>query len=198
MRRIEAVTGRGAYELVARRFKLLKQAAGALKSAVEEVPQKAELIQDELAAAKKEISSINRKQGLEKAPNIFNHKDNAENYMGITVVAADFGITDYQTLQSIADKFREEYKNKGGGTIIASGIYNNNPIVITSSTDNVLEFGLDASELAKVVGGPIGGSGGGRPTLARAGGKDASRLPEARELGKKWVKEQIMKNKKSK
>ena len=44
VRRIEAVTGRGAYELIAKRFKMLKQAAGALKSAVDEVPQKAELI----------------------------------------------------------------------------------------------------------------------------------------------------------
>jgi hypothetical protein len=41
LRRIEAVTGRGAYELIAKRFRILKQAAGVLKSAVDEVPQKA-------------------------------------------------------------------------------------------------------------------------------------------------------------
>jgi alanyl-tRNA synthetase len=42
IRRIEAVTGRGAYELINKRFKTLKQTAGALKSAVEEVPAKVE------------------------------------------------------------------------------------------------------------------------------------------------------------
>jgi alanyl-tRNA synthetase len=195
VRRIEAVTGRGAYELIAKRFKMLKQVAGALKSAVDEVPQKAEMVQDELASARKEISSLSRKLGLAKAPDVF--RANAEEIMGITVVAAHFGDTDHETLLSIADKFREDYKDTGG-TIIASGIYNERPIIITSSTDNVLEYGLDAVEIAKVVVEPLGGSGGGRPTLARAGGKDASKLPEARDKGKKWVKDKIKKNKKSK
>ena len=64
VRRIEAVTGRGAYELVARRFKMLKQAAAALKSAVEEVPQKAELVQDELAAARKQVATLKTELAL--------------------------------------------------------------------------------------------------------------------------------------
>jgi alanyl-tRNA synthetase len=48
VRRIEAVTGRGAYDLIAHRFKLLKQTASALKSSLEEVPFKVESLQDEV------------------------------------------------------------------------------------------------------------------------------------------------------
>ncbi len=44
VRRIEAVTGRGAYDLIARRFKMLKQIAGALKSSIEDVPFKVEIL----------------------------------------------------------------------------------------------------------------------------------------------------------
>ena len=44
IRRIEAVTGRGAYELITKRFKTLKQTAGTLKSSVEEVPAKVECL----------------------------------------------------------------------------------------------------------------------------------------------------------
>ena len=55
VRRIEAVTGRGAYELVARRFRALKQTAGVLKSSLDEVPQKAESLLEEVADLKKQL-----------------------------------------------------------------------------------------------------------------------------------------------
>jgi alanyl-tRNA synthetase len=46
---------------------------------------------------------------------------------------------------------------------------------------------LNAGELVKFVAAPLGGSGGGKPTLAQAGGKDASKLPEALASVKGWV-----------
>src|SRR5690606_14816411 len=62
VRRIEAVTGRGAYELIARRFKLLKQAAAVLKTSIEEVPLKIESLQDEVADLKRELASLRTSQ----------------------------------------------------------------------------------------------------------------------------------------
>ena len=188
VRRIEGVTGRGAYELVARRFKMLKQAAAALKSGLEEVPQKAELVRDELAAAKKEISILRQQLALAKSDKIF--EKNAYQVNGITVVFADFSNTDRETLRFVADRFRQKYEDTGG-TIIASGIQNDQPIVITASTDNVIEYGLDASQIAKIVAEPLGGSGGGRPILGQTGGKDISKLPEALEKAKKWIDEKL-------
>jgi alanyl-tRNA synthetase len=64
VRRIEAVTGRGAYELVARRFRLLKQAAGLLKSSIEEVPGRVESLQDEVAGLKKELATLREQAAL--------------------------------------------------------------------------------------------------------------------------------------
>ncbi|MCX7609140.1 MAG: alanine--tRNA ligase, partial [Anaerolineales bacterium] len=56
VRRIEAVTGRGAYALIALRFKALKQAASILKTTPEEVPNRAEILQQELASARKQVA----------------------------------------------------------------------------------------------------------------------------------------------
>ena len=58
IRRIEAVTGRGAYDLIAKRFKTLKQTAGELKSSIEEVPAKVESLQNEISDLKKELANL--------------------------------------------------------------------------------------------------------------------------------------------
>ncbi|MCI0551565.1 MAG: alanine--tRNA ligase-related protein, partial [Anaerolineae bacterium] len=58
VRRIEAVTGRGAYDLIARRFKALKQIASTLKSSVDEIPRKVESLQEEIADLKKQLTSM--------------------------------------------------------------------------------------------------------------------------------------------
>src|SRR5687768_3678772 len=64
VRRIEAVTGRGAYDLIARRFKALKQTAATLKSSIEEVPSKVEILQDEIADLKKEVAALRAQSAL--------------------------------------------------------------------------------------------------------------------------------------
>jgi len=64
IRRIEAVTGRGAYELVNKRFKTLKQAAGSLKSSVEEVPARVDALQNEVSELKKELANLRSQQAL--------------------------------------------------------------------------------------------------------------------------------------
>jgi len=58
VRRIEAVTGRGAYELINKRFKTLKQTAGMLKTALEDVPAKVDALQDEVSELKKQLASL--------------------------------------------------------------------------------------------------------------------------------------------
>ncbi len=53
------------------------------------------------------------------------------------------------------------------------------PMIVAAVTDDLVKRGLHAGNLVKELAGMLGGSGGGRPNMAQAGGKDASRLPEA-------------------
>ncbi|HEX7541582.1 MAG TPA: alanine--tRNA ligase, partial [Anaerolineales bacterium] len=193
VRRIEAVTGRGAYELVAKRFKMLKQAAGALKSAVDEVAIKVETLLDELASARKEISNLHMQIGLAKSDEVF--ENNKEDINGYIVVSAHFDDVDRNSLRAVTDRFRQKYEYTGG-TIIASGVQDDKPFVYTSSTDSEVDYyGIDEGYIAKIIGEVLGGSGGGRSTFGQAGGKDVSKLPEAREKAKKVIKEMLKKKK---
>jgi alanyl-tRNA synthetase len=154
VRRIEAVTGRGAYELISRRFKLLKNAAGALKSSVEEAPLKAESLQDEISDLKKEVASLRAQQAM----STFNFQlSNVQTVKEVNVLGAEIPNADADTLRSLADKFREKYPKSGAAVLITGSN------VVAVVTEDLVKKGLKAGDLIS----GIGGRGGGRPNLAQ-------------------------------
>ncbi len=164
IRRIEAVTGRGAYELINKRFKTLKQTAGELKSSVEEVPARVEALQDEVAELKKELAGLRAQQAL----SAFSSQLSAvQTVKDVHVLALEIPDSNVDTLRMLTDKFREKYP-KAGAAVLATGT-----TVIAVVTEDLVKRGLKAGDL--ITG--IGGKGGGRPNLAQGslpdGVKDA-------------------------
>ncbi|HXD12134.1 MAG TPA: DHHA1 domain-containing protein, partial [Anaerolineales bacterium] len=154
IRRIEAVTGRGAYELIQKRFKTLKQTAGVLKSALEEVPLKVELLQDEVSDLKKELASLRAQQAM----TMFNNQLSAVQVVNeVNVLALEIPDSNADALRMLADKFREKYP-KAGAAVLATG-----STVIATLTEDLVKRGLKAGDL--ITG--IGGKGGGRPNMAQ-------------------------------
>jgi len=154
IRRIEAVTGRGAYELINKRFKTLKQTAGALKSAVEEVPAKVDALQDEVSELKKELANLRAQSAL----STFNLQlANVQTVKDVNVLAVEIPDSNVDTLRMLADKFREKYP-KAGAAVLVTG-----STVIAVVTEDLVKRGLKAGDL--ITG--IGGKGGGRPNLAQ-------------------------------
>ena len=154
VRRIEAFTGRGAYELIAKRFKTLKQTAGALKTSLDEVPVKVEMLQDEVSDLKKELANLRAQQAL----STFNLQlANIQTVKDVNVLAVEVPDANVDTLRMLADKFREKYP-KGGAAVLVTG-----STVIAVLTEDIVKRGLKAGDL--IMG--IGGKGGGRPNLAQ-------------------------------
>ena len=154
VRRIEAVTGRGAYELINKRFKTLKQTAGALKTSLDEVPLKVEMLQDEVSDLKKELTSLRSQSAL----STFNLQlANVQTVKDVNVLAIEVPDANVDTLRMLADKFREKYP-KGGAAVLVTG-----STVIAVLTEDLVKRGLKAGDL--ITG--IGGKGGGRPNLAQ-------------------------------
>ncbi len=154
VRRIEAVTGRAAYDLIAKRFKTLKQAAYALKTSVDEMPLKVELLQDEVADLKKELAALRTQQALAA----FDRQlVNLQTVNDVNLLAVEIPEADTDTLRLLADKFREKYPRQGA-VLLASG-----STVIAAVTEDLVKRGIKAGDL--ITG--IGGKGGGRPNLAQ-------------------------------
>ena len=185
VRRIEAVTGWPAYELVQKRFQSLKRSAGLLGSGIDDLPAKIEDLQADLEHARRQISSLRQQNALAEFNQSLSHVDLVN---GVPVMAVQLPNSDAETLRLITDRFRAQYPS---GVIVSGSAIDNRPILIAAVTEDLVKRGLNAGELVRRVAQEIGGSGGGRPTLAQAGGKDASRLPQALALVKEYVQQKL-------
>ena len=154
VRRIEAVTGRGAYELIAKRFKTLKQSAALLKTSVDEVPQKVESGQEEIAELKKEVASLRAQAALSSFQSLVSSLKVVND---VNILAAEIPDSNADSLRMLADKFREKYP-QGGVAVLITG-----STVIAVVTEDLVKRGLKAGDL--ITG--IGGKGGGRPSMAQ-------------------------------
>ncbi|MCQ3938865.1 MAG: alanine--tRNA ligase [Chloroflexi bacterium] len=154
VRRIEAVTGRGAYELIQKRFKTLKHAAALLKTSLDEVPAKVDALQDEVSELRKELASLRTQTAL----STFNLQlSNVRTVKEINILGAEIPNADADTLRSLADKFREKHPRNGAAVLVTGST------VIATVTEDVVKRGVKAGDL--ITG--IGGKGGGRPNLAQ-------------------------------
>ncbi len=185
VRRIEAVTGREAYALVQKRFKQLKQVAAILSSSIDEATIKTANLVSELDQAEKQNTHL-REQLV--AAEFVTTLDNTQMVEGVAVLAAVLSNATADTLRQMSDRFRQRYET---GVIVLGSAPEDKPTLIAAVSDDLVKRGWKAGDLIKVVAAVVGGSGGGRPNLAQAGGKDASKLPEAMDQVLPWVKSRL-------
>ncbi len=185
VRRIEAVTGWRAYQLARQRMNILDEINHFLGTAPNETLQKVKSLSESLASAEKEAEKL-RTQLVAGA---FDEQlDNVVEIAGIPVLKALLPNADLDALREMADKFRQKYDS---GVVVLASDLDDKPILIAAVTDDLVKRGLHAGKLVQQVAKVVGGGGGGRPTMAQAGGKDASKLSEALDQVAVFIKENL-------
>ena len=185
LRRIEAVTGREAYQLIHRRFNLLNQTAGLLDTNPDQIVEKTRGVLEQLDGARKSISSLRRELIAQEFKLLL---ENVPLVDGVAVLTAILPEADGESLREMADRFRQQYQS---GVILLASVYDGRPLLIAAVTEDLVARGLHAGELVKYAAQPLGGSGGGRPTLAQAGGKDPSQLNQSLANADQWIKDKL-------
>ena len=176
VRRIEAVSGRGAQLLVQSRLGVLDAAATHLGTSPEEVDRAVLRLLGELHDRQKEIGELQRDRARLEFEALL---DQVQDVGGIPVLAVRVQATSVDTLREMTDWFR----NRLGSVIIVLGaVIDDKPSFVSAVTPDLVDRGLRAGDLIKRVSRVVGGGGGGRPTLAQAGGRDPNRLDEALSL----------------
>ncbi len=169
VRRIEAVTGRGAHALIARRFKSLKRAAALLSATPDQLPERLEGLLDDLSAARKEIAALRSEQAL----SVFNlHLQRAQAVSGVVVLAAEIPHADADTLRMLSDRFRAQHAS---GVCLLASNREGKVLLIAALTDDLVKRGWKAGDIIAAV----GGRGGGKPALAQGSLPEASLLEAA-------------------
>ncbi len=173
LRRIEAVTGATATELIAMRLDALHDSAKLLGEREEAVPARVEALLARLRAAEKgargPASSAAR---LDAAAALAGAQDAGT----AKVVVGSFPEADAVALRTLVDDLRGL---TGRFAAVLAGGAGGQPAILVAASRDLAGEGFDSVAVIRAVGSLIGGGGGGRPDLAQAGGRDASRLDDA-------------------
>jgi alanyl-tRNA synthetase len=183
IRRIEAVTGRGALQRVRDRLERLEQAAAALGSSPEAVPERLAALLDEKERLLKEAAAARQQSAAEAFEAL-----TPVTVGDVQVVTGVVPEADADTLRALADRFRQTHPT---AAIVLAALSDGKPLIIAALSPDLAGRGWNAADLVREVAQVVGGGGGGKPTLAQAGGKDASLLPQALARVVPWVKARL-------
>lgn len=181
-RRIEAVTGKAAYQLMNDQVGLLKEAAAKVKSNPRDLVGRVEGLLEEIRNLQRENDSLSTKLGNIEAGNLV---DRVQNINGVNVLAAKVNATDMNNLRAMVDDLKQKLES---AVIVLASPQGEKVNIIAGVTKDLIAKGHHAGKLVKELATICGGGGGGRPDMAQAGGKDASQIEKALGTVEEWVK----------
>ena len=174
MRRIEAISGRAAERMVWERFHREARLAQTLETTPAELESRAAALIAELSALRQEREAMERRMSLQSAESLLSDAQDVE---GVTVLAARANADSADVLREVGDYLRDKL---GSGLVALGAVINDRPqLVVMATQDLVQGRGLNAADIARAAARHVGGGGGGRPNVAQAGGRDASKLDAA-------------------
>ncbi len=181
LRRIEAVTGRGAEALIDKRFSDLQGAAECLEADLDSFVDRIYDLIKERDKERKRVQAIESELAKIRAESLLGQ---AEVVNGVTVLAARVPPSRLEALREMSDLLRERLKS---AVVVLGTVYEDKPAFLAAVTPDLVARGYDAGKIIKQVAGVTGGSGGGKARLAQAGGKYKDKLDEALRLVKSLI-----------
>ncbi|HUU51368.1 MAG TPA: alanine--tRNA ligase [Nitrospinota bacterium] len=188
VRRIEAVTGLGAYEYIKREEEVLHEIEEILKAKPFEESQKVKRLAEYSKELEKEVRTL--KERLTKGE-AFDLESKIKLVDGIKVLATKVEPLDIPALRNFLDNCKERIRS---GVVVIATITDNKVVILTGVTKDLISR-LNAGRIINDVAAIVGGKGGGRPDMAQAGGKDPSKLKDALNSVHKIVKKHLSLNK---
>jgi len=172
-RRIEAVTGKVAYEAVKEEEALLNDAAALLKANPKDIVTKVHALQADYKELQRENEGLSQKIANAQAGAIV---DAAQTFGDVTVLSTKVEAKDNNQLRQMMD----DLKGKMTKAVVVLGAVDGDKVMLCAGvTKDLVGGNYHAGNIVKMVAEACGGKGGGRPDMAMAGAKEASKLDEA-------------------
>ena len=174
MRRIEAVSGRAAERMVWERFHREERVARTLQTSTQEVEARVRALIEENDSLLREREAMERRLSLQSAEALL---DSVQEVAGVSVLAVRATAANADSLREMGDYLRDKMRS---GVVVLGSVINDRPMLVSMVTQDLVGGkGLNAADIARTAARAIGGGGGGRPDVAQAGGRDASKLDDA-------------------
>ena len=173
VRRVEAVTGRGAMAHFRRLQESLDKVAQALDCQTHEVAGRIEGLQNRISELQ---AAVKAARELSASANIDDLLTSAQDIAGVRLVAASVPGADHEGLSALADKITDKLESS---VVVLGSAGEGNVSLVCKATASAVDKGAHAGSLVKAVAQACGGGGGGRPNFAKAGGKEPEKLDDA-------------------
>ncbi len=184
IRRIEALTGRGAEEWIEQQADTLRDLASRLGVPTFQVAERVELLLGENKQRQQELDNLRGKLARASIEGLL---DTVRRDGPVPVLAAQVVAEDTNRLREMGDWLRDKL---GSGVLVLGTVIGEKPQILTMVTPDLVGQGYHAGNLVKSLAQIVGGGGGGRPEMAQAGGRDVSKLADAIARAPELVAEQ--------
>jgi len=171
VRRIEAVTGEGALDLIRKYEQKLREIGELVRASGDETVEKVKKLLQQQKEFEREIERLRGQMGKNQIPDLLAKKQNVN---GTDVLITQVDGVDAKQLRELSDQLKERM---GSGFIFLASA-GENSVTVVSSVSPDLTRRYHAGNIVKEVAPIVGGGGGGRPDFAQAGGKDPSKIGE--------------------
>jgi alanyl-tRNA synthetase len=179
VRRIEAVSGAAILDYLNVRDKVVKDLSDRFKVKPEEIPDRITTLQTELRNNEKEIQSLKSQIAIVKSDSLL---QTAEIIGEHKIIIAQMDDVDAESLKAAAERLLQKIGN--GAVVLGSVPEAGKVSIVAAFSSEVNKKGIQAGKFVGTIAKICGGGGGGKPNLAQAGGRDASKLPQALETAK--------------
>ncbi|MEG4815738.1 alanine--tRNA ligase [Microcoleus sp. K5-D4] len=183
-RRIEAVSGQAVLDYLNVRDKVVRDLGDRFKAKPEELPNRITNLQNELKDTQKHLAAVKSELAIAKSDQLLSA---AEVIGEFKIIVAQLGDVDTEALKTAAERLQQKLGN--AAVVLASIPEPDKVSLVAAFSPEVNKKGLQAGKFIGGIAQICGGKGGGRPNLAQAGGRDASKLQEALESARNLLVE---------
>jgi alanyl-tRNA synthetase len=172
VRRIEAVTGQAAVEFMQASARTVREAAHLLKEKPEALTQRIHKVLSDVKGLEREIEQL---KGRLSAASVADARVDVQTIGGVSVLVKKVEADSPATLRGLLDRFKDKIKS---GVVVLASVSDGKVMLIAGVTPDLTQR-FHAGRIIKQVSSVVGGSGGGRPDMAQAGGSRPEKLDAA-------------------
>jgi alanyl-tRNA synthetase len=172
VRRIEAVTGRGALAWVRQGERTLREAAALVKGTRDDLPAKLGQLTDRARQLEREVGELKARLATGSGRDLL---DDVKTVAGIKLLVARIDGADSKALRASTDKLKDKL---GSGIVVLGGVEGDKVRLVAGVTSDLTDR-FRAGDIIKPIASEVGGNGGGRPDFAQAGGTRPEALDAA-------------------
>ena len=185
VRRIEAITGTAVLEYYKNIEATLKAASVSAKTSPELLVEKITSMNQELKSLASENQKLKDKIAKAEAAG---SADSGIKIKDTDVITLSFKDVDVNAMRTLGDDYKAKMANV---VVIMASDLGGKVMLLVMASDDAVKSGIHAGNIIKTIAPVIGGGGGGRPNMAQAGGKDASKIDEALKKGVETVESML-------